>query len=275
MRVETVHRHVVGVILFHNIYYANYGQVETRADADGQPKRCTLMSMSRRTRRTVSGVVVAAVLGWLVLASGLLFPHLWALRPLDLSTPDQWFINWRLAAIRKDRDLCRAVLAPPHVVSSPVPDAVASEGCGWQNSERVISIAGARVSVDKLTCELTAGLSLWMIHEVQPEALRLFGHKVAEVHHVGGYACRNIDGSSGERSEHAAANALDITAFTFANGKRISILRGWPTDGADGTFLRHIHARACRYFPVALGPAYNAAHRDHFHYDRGAARKCK
>ena len=242
---------------------------------DGQFGRCNLMSISRRTRRAASVVVVAVILGGLAFAASLPFPRLWALRPLDLSAPDQWFIHWRLAAIRSDRDLCRIVVAPPHVQSSPVPDAVASEGCGWQNSERVTAMAGARISVDKLTCELTAGLGLWMIHEVQPEAVRLFGHKVGEVHHVGGYSCRNIDGSSGERSEHAAANALDITAFTLANGQRISVLRGWPQEGAEGAFLRHIHARACRYFPVALGPAYNAAHRDHFHYDRGAARKCK
>ena len=247
----------------------------TRADLDGRFRRCNLMSISRRSRRAVTFVVVAAILGLLGLAAGLPFPRLWALRPLDLSAGDQWFIHRRLAAIRNDRDLCRIVLIAPHVVSSPVPDAVAGDGCGWRNSERITTIAGARMSVDKLTCELTAGLGLWMIHEVQPEAVRLFGHKVAEVHHVGGYSCRNIDGSSGERSEHAAANALDITAFTLANGKRISVLRGWPQEGAEGSFLRHIHARACRYFPVALGPAYNAAHRDHFHYDRGTARKCK
>lgn len=233
------------------------------------------MTPSRRLRRMV------VVVGLVVLGAWVAFwpssPSLRSLLepPLDLAVPDQWFINWRLAAIRNDRALCRTVVAPPHVSALPVADAVSSDGCGWQNSVRVSSIAGARLVLDKMTCEMTAGVGLWMIHEVQPEARRLFGQQVAEVHHVGGYACRNIDGSGGERSEHAAANALDITGFTLAGGRRISVLKGWPGDGADSTFLRHIHARACRYFPVALGPAYNGAHRDHFHFDRGSARKCK
>jgi hypothetical protein len=197
------------------------------------------------------------------------------LPPLDLGFPHQWFIDWRLDAVGRDRVLCRAVVTLPHVASAVVADAAISNGCGWQNSVRVTSIGGARIILDKLTCEMTAGLGLWMIHDVQPEARRLLGHAVAEVHHVGGYACRNIDGSGGERSEHAAANALDITGFTLTNGRRISVLKGWPGDGADAAFLRSIHARACRYFPVALGPAYNGAHRDHFHFDRGSARKCK
>lgn len=197
------------------------------------------------------------------------------LPPLNLGTPDQWFINWRLRAVGRDSTVCRTVVAPPHVSAVPVADAVLREGCGWQNSVRVTSIAGARVVLDKMTCEMTAALGLWMIHDVQPEALRVFGHRVSEVHHVGSYACRNIDGSGGERSEHASANALDITGFTLASGRRISVLKGWPGDGPDAAFLRHVHARACRYFPVALGPAYNGAHRDHFHFDRGSARKCK
>ena len=43
----------------------------------------------------------------------------------------------------------------------------------------------------------------------------------------------------------------------------------------DGLFLARVHESACRYFRVAIGPAYNAAHRDHFHYDRGPYTACR
>ncbi|MGI9478102.1 MAG: extensin family protein, partial [Hyphomicrobiaceae bacterium] len=32
---------------------------------------------------------------------------------------------------------------------------------------------------------------------------------------------------------------------------------------------------ACHYFRVALSPAFNAAHRDHFHFDRGILWTCQ
>jgi hypothetical protein len=36
-----------------------------------------------------------------------------------------------------------------------------------------------------------------------------------------------------------------------------------------------VHDGACGLWSVVLGPAYDAAHRDHFHLDRGASRACR
>lgn len=36
--------------------------------------------------------------------------------------------------------------------------------------------------------------------------------------------------------------------------------------------LREVHRGACRVFDGVLGPAYNEAHRDHLHLDRGGPR---
>ena len=49
----------------------------------------------------------------------------------------------------------------------------------------------------------------------------------------------------------------------------------WKGTGREATFLRAVHARACRYFRVAIGPDFNEAHWNHFHYDRGIMRTCK
>lgn len=197
--------------------------------------------------------------------------------PVDLSRPSSFFLDRRLADLKGDRVLCRRVLAQPYVETVETADAATGEGCGWTNSVRVTSAGGARLTADKLTCELVAALALWIGSEVQPEAQRRFGLQVATIQHRGGYACRNVRGSqlAHRRSEHAAANALDIYGFALADGRQISVLKHWTTSGPEAEFLAAIHARACRYFRVAIGPAYNAAHRDHFHYDRGAATTCR
>jgi hypothetical protein len=33
--------------------------------------------------------------------------------------------------------------------------------------------------------------------------------------------------------------------------------------------------RACKYFRVAIGPEFNAAHWNHLHLDRGVFERCK
>ena len=66
-----------------------------------------------------------------------------------------------------------------------------------------------------------------------------------------------------------------VAGFTLADGRKITVLKNWRDDGVDGQFLRAIHARACRYFRVVLGPNYNELHRDHFHVDRGILSTCR
>ena len=198
--------------------------------------------------------------------------------PIDLGQPLVHLTDWRLRALQSDRALCRVVLKPPYAEAVETPDADDGNGCGWRNGVRLSSLIGTRIVVDKVTCELTAAMALWIAHDVQPAATAIFGERVASIRHLGGYACRNIRGSPAHAhvvSEHARANALDIAAFQLASGRQVSVLKHWGREGAEGRFLAEVHSRACRYFRVAIGPAYNAAHRDHFHYDRGHYSACR
>jgi len=93
---------------------------------------------------------------------------------------------------------------------------------------------------------------------------------------MGSYACRNIyHRAQGRLSQHATANALDISAFRLANGRRISVLKGWSGANDDAAFLQAARTSACRYFSTVLGPDYNAAHRNHFHLDMGGWLVCR
>jgi hypothetical protein len=71
-------------------------------------------------------------------------------------------------------------------------------------------------------------------------------------------------------SEHAFADAMDVTSFTLQNGKTISVSSNWmPADDENGRMLRFTHNAACSLFMTTLGPEANALHHDHFHIDMG------
>jgi hypothetical protein len=231
----------------------------------------------RRRANPYLTLVLVLMLGGVLFAvrEGLL-PQRWhPLPPIDLAEPNPWFLDWRLSTLRVDADACARLLRSPLIEATQVGDQPITNGCGWMNGVRLTAAGGARVSVDRITCEAAAGLALWLAHDVQPVAQQMFGAKVASVQHFGSYSCRNMRGSTGMRSEHARANALDIAGFTLTTGRQISVARHWTGDGPEARFLRAVHTGACRTFRVALGPDYNAAHRDHFHYDRGLFASCR
>jgi hypothetical protein len=179
-----------------------------------------------------------------------------------------------------------------------------------------------------LTCPLASALSAWLKDVVQPDAKALLGSPVVKLHNATSYACRNRYGAAvGLLSEHALANALDVSEFVFASGERVTVLESWPygpvipplplpkptrtaessaptpsiskpagtglvevakakagvlpvpppeatppataEPALDGkaAFVKKVHDDACRDFGTVLGPAANAAHKNHFHLD--------
>jgi hypothetical protein len=64
------------------------------------------------------------------------------------------------------------------------------------------------------------------------------------------------------------ANAIDIAAFTLADGEEINVLDDWYSGPSENrAFLRAIRSEACGPFHTVLGPGSDAAHRDHIHLD--------
>lgn len=235
----------------------------------------------RRTVETIKLVALLMMLGVTLAGSlwfGLIPQRYSPFSPLSLEHRPGWFVDLQLAFLRRDLALCQSVLKQPHIDATSIPDVPIKNGCGVVNGVRFSTAGGTRIGVDKLTCEMAAALTLWIEHEVQPEALARLGSRVASIEDMGTYDCRNIVGSklfASRRSQHATANAIDLAAFTLEDGRKISILRNWNGNGKEAEFLRTIHTRACRYFRVALGPEYNAAHKNHFHFDRGLGWLCR
>jgi hypothetical protein len=234
----------------------------------------------RRRSRVPRIILAVLVLGGIAVLfrQGLMPAVLDPLPAVDLAQPNAWLIDWRLASLKRHPDLCRRVLVAPHIDSQPIADSPVRDGCGWVNAVRMSTAGGVRAGFDKLTCEAAAALALWLKHDLQEVAQEILGQRVTAVQSFGTYSCRNIIGNpiwKGWRSEHASANAVDIGGFTLANGKQISVRGHWNGSGVEARFLRAAHGRACRYFRVVLGPEFNAAHHDHFHFDRGPLMRCK
>jgi hypothetical protein len=119
-----------------------------------------------------------------------------------------------------------------------------------------------------LACPIVSALDRWVSESVQPAAVRWFGAPVVEIKQISAYSCRGMVGSGGSGiSEHAFGNAIDIAAFTFADGRRVTVQEGWHGSPEEQGFLHDVHLAACDNFTTVLAPGYNAAHYNHIHVD--------
>jgi hypothetical protein len=195
--------------------------------------------------------------------------------PLDLSQPVGAFTGRKLVALREEPQHCRALLSRAGIRYRALAPRGSAGRCGYDDAVRFGSGGALEIAYRPAgpgtSCPVAAALALWEWHVVQPAALRHFGTRVASVDHFGSYSCRRIYGrSEGAWSEHATANAIDIAGFRLADGRRISVLRSWSGDAREEVFLREVRDGACGLFATVLSPDYNAAHRDHLHFDQAA-----
>ncbi|MGO8912600.1 MAG: extensin family protein [Bradyrhizobium sp.] len=127
-----------------------------------------------------------------------------------------------------------------------------------------------------LACPIVSVLDRWLAESVQPAAQRWFGVRVVEIKQISAYSCRGMNGDSRAHiSEHAFGNALDIAAFTLADGRHVTVKDGWHGLPEEQGFLRDIEAAACQQFTTVLAPGSNVYHYDHIHVDlmRRASRR--
>jgi hypothetical protein len=119
-----------------------------------------------------------------------------------------------------------------------------------------------------LACPIVSALDRWVTDSIQPAAHRWFGSPVVEIKQISAYSCRGMNGQPGAHiSEHAFGNALDIAAFTLANGRTVTVRDGWRGMPEEQGFLRDVEAAACEQFMTVLAPGSNSFHYDHIHVD--------
>lgn len=232
-------------------------------------------------RRVVGAVVIATLLLTLALliyavARGRSQDLPWT--AIDLSQPAGLFTGRKLAGLTGDFPACRAALDKAGVRYTALPPRSEDAQCGYADAVRFLPGGSRRIRFAPrdlgVACPVAAALTLWEWEVVQPAAQRHFGQRVAEIEHFGSYNCRRMYNREGASwSEHATADAVDVSAFRLADGTRITIVGDWagadkPNSGSKARFLREVRNEACEMFATVLSPDYNAAHRDHLHLDQ-------
>ncbi len=227
-------------------------------------------------RRFVAAMTIAAVL----IATAFALYAIVKQRPQDMpwtalnlgETPGM-FSGRKLAALGDDFARCQSLMKTAGVRYTALPRRGEAGACGYANGVR-LTTGGARTirfapGELGMACPVAAAMAMLEWHVVQPAATRHFGARVRTIEHFGSYNCRRMYGRDvGDWSEHATANALDVSGFVLADGRRITVVRDWNGDADEAAFLREVRDGACKVFATVLSPDYNAAHRDHFHLDQ-------
>ncbi len=156
--------------------------------------------------------------------------------------------------------------------------------CGMDYPFKISAFTGGSVGLKSkvtLACPIIPRIDTWLDEIVKPAALMYFGVPVVDVK-AGSYSCRSRNNQRGAKlSEHSFGNALDVMGFVLADGREVSVVKGWKGDPAEQDFLREAFVGACRYFTTVLGPGSDAHHYDHLHIDlarhdpHGKRRICK
>jgi hypothetical protein len=197
------------------------------------------------------------------------------LSPLDINSPPGMLTWLHLQLLKADPERCYAALDRAKVeyrrTSEPL-----QNGCGFEFGATLMNSEINHGANLVMNCPALAALLIWEKHVVAQAADRIFRSKVTRIVQAGTYACRNIDRNKEvRRSEHATANAIDVSQFIFANGSRISLEQDWNDKNAKGQFEREVRDGACRIFSVVLSPDYNPQHSNHYHMDLSYLRFCR
>lgn len=175
---------------------------------------------------------------------------------------------------------CLADLGQRQASFAPMPDRYYGAGCSAVGTVRLAALRGDEASMSlsglgMVTCPLAETFAGWARYGADRAAQQILGSPLVKIETMGSYNCRNVAGST-RRSAHATANAIDVSGFVLADGRRITIAGNWYDQSASvRRFLTTVHSSACKRFGVVLGPSYNPAHHDHLHLELSGRQVCK
>lgn len=147
------------------------------------------------------------------------------------SLPDEWTTDEIKEALKE----CIRLVAPIHAEIEP--EQPMKRGlCGLPAPVQLRALGDGPTKVEfhppvSVSCRLVTGLYRWTETVVQPTAREMLGSPITRISGET-YACRHMYHNPHlALSEHAKANAIDITRFTTADGRMLSVRQDWgPTE---------------------------------------------
>ena len=152
---------------------------------------------------------------------------------------------------------------------TPLPRLIGPGACGGSDMVELKAVVlpdKARVVIKPasvLRCAMAAELAGWVRDAAAPD-VKAVGAVLRTVDTYDDYECRSRNRVPGAKiSEHGKGNAVDVRAFTLADGRVIPL-----TDMTVDKHLREeLRAAACRDFTTVLGPGADPYHSGHIHLD--------
>lgn len=209
---------------------------------------------------------------WAIIAGAAVMGYRWLpsyynpFVPLNLDDPPGKITQFKLR--RLTPEACTRLLSEANQKQLIQTQAMANSAgdCPLSDVVRVRNFGPVTLSSSFIArCPLALSSALFIHQQAGPLTKTMMGSELARVEHLGSFACRNIyHRPDARRSEHATADALDISGFQLADGQKVTILQGWRNEKTH-PWLRALLSASCDYYGNGLGPEYNAAHANHFH----------
>ncbi len=213
-----------------------------------------------------------SLLIWAIIAGAAVMGYRWLpsyynpFVPLNLDDPPGKITQFKLR--RLTPEACTRLLSEANQkrLIQTQPMANSAGDCPLSDVVRVRNFGPVTLSSSFIaSCPLALSSALFIQQQARPLTKTMMGSELARVEHLGSFACRNIyHRPDARRSEHATADALDISGFQLADGQKVTVLAGWRNEKTQ-PWLRALLSASCDYYGNGLGPEYNAAHANHFH----------
>ena len=150
--------------------------------------------------------------------------------------------------------------------------------CGFDDAVLVYAVGGVALTPPaRMQCRTARIASTWMSEAVNP-VFADAGRDVTSMRVVADYSCRTRNHRRGAKlSEHAKGTAIDIAAFSTADGEVLTVLDDWRS--RNGAFMKRLFRASCRVWHTSIGPDGDRFHQDHMHFDatrdRGPGTWCR
>lgn len=190
-------------------------------------------------------------------------------RPLDAEHKAPQPIATDPAAVKDGKKLCEELFKADLAVAALAEPIAWDNGCLAAAPVEVtaIKIAGGKTIELRpaaiLRCTMAMAVANWVRSDLVPAARQL-GATIERIDVAASFACRPRNNVSGAiLSEHGKANALDIRAIHFTDGRDATIERA----AGPRAFFDQMRQSACSRFMTVLGPGSDKPHETHLHVD--------
>lgn len=164
---------------------------------------------------------------------------------------------------------CKALAQAGGVTASPLPPILGPGSCGAALPVSLSAVKlpnGSEVDVTPaatLTCAAALAAAKLVRDDLAPAAEKA-GARLSGVSVAASYVCRGRNNRKGAKmSEHGLANAVDLSGFSFADGRRLGVYDNALPKG----FSDALKPAACARFATVLGQGSDGFHEDHLHLD--------